>query len=105
MTTIRVTRKTAKLLDLMLTARRFNTHTTASMAMREGIGSGSFYPLIVRLENAGFVYGEWEVLPEGTERPPRRFYYLTEDGARWAWAATQEYDNRAPWWKRIGRSR
>lgn len=105
MRTIRVTRKTARLLDLMLDARRFNVPTTAAMVMKKKVGPGSFYPLIIRLEGAGWVYSEWKELPEGAERPRRRFYYLTEDGARWAHEAVKEYDALPPWWMRVGGKR
>jgi PadR family transcriptional regulator PadR len=43
------------------------------------LGEGQLYPILHRLEQEGFIQGEWEV-QEG--RPPRRAYSLTEDGSK-----------------------
>lgn len=39
---------------------------------------GTLYPLLARLRRAGWVSTSWQ---ESTEGPPRRYYFLTEDGA------------------------
>jgi DNA-binding PadR family transcriptional regulator len=44
-----------------------------------GIGSGSAYPALARLEKLGWLDSEWET-PEPVNRPRRRFYRLTPDG-------------------------
>jgi hypothetical protein len=55
------------------------------------IGAGSRYPILRRLENAGWLTSRWEVLdPRKAGRPARRFYRLTSDGQVWARAALQE---------------
>ncbi len=38
---------------------------------------GTLYPALHRLERAGLVRGEWQVLPNGQER---RYYFITEKG-------------------------
>jgi len=44
------------------------------------LGSGTVYPILDRLERAGWIVGEWEAeQPSG--RPKRRAYRLTGDGA------------------------
>jgi DNA-binding PadR family transcriptional regulator len=41
-----------------------------------GLGSGTVYPILERLEQAGWITAEWEAIqPSG--RPRRRFYELT----------------------------
>jgi len=38
---------------------------------------GTVYPLLTRLKNAGYLTYRWE---ESTAGPPRKYYYLTEQG-------------------------
>lgn len=42
-------------------------------------GEGTLYPLLARLRKAGLVTTSWR---ESDAGPPRRYYALTEDGAR-----------------------
>jgi PadR family transcriptional regulator, regulatory protein PadR len=46
-----------------------------------GHPSGTLYPILVRLQRAGWVQARWEeVDPVQAGRPPRRYYRLTGDG-------------------------
>lgn len=88
---VRVNRKTARLLRILLATdgtRRIldpDYHMPSTRLMNEaGVGSGSFYPIIARLERHGWVEGEWEVVPDGVNRPRRRFYHLTDTGVTFA---------------------
>ncbi len=48
---------------------------------RTGLGSGSVYPILRRLEGAGWISGEWEAaVTPGQGRPRRRFLCLTDAG-------------------------
>ena len=51
-----------------------------------GLPSGTIYPIVARLEQAGWVESRWEDprehITEG--RPRRRYYRLTDDGAEQA---------------------
>jgi PadR family transcriptional regulator, regulatory protein PadR len=51
-----------------------------------GLPSGTVYPIVARLEQAGWVESRWEDpnehITEG--RPRRRYYLLTDDGAEHA---------------------
>ena len=38
---------------------------------------GTLYPLLTRLKNAGLLTYRWQ---ESSEGPPRKYYYLTEEG-------------------------
>jgi PadR family transcriptional regulator PadR len=53
--------------------------------------SGTVYPLLMRLEQAGWLDSAWEdVDPREAKRPRRRFYQLNGEGVRHAQAALQE---------------
>jgi len=46
-----------------------------------GLPSGTLYPILVRLERAGWVESRWEETDPAAEgRPARRYYLLTPDG-------------------------
>ncbi|PZR88748.1 MAG: PadR family transcriptional regulator [Hyphomicrobiales bacterium] len=48
-----------------------------------GIGSGTIYPVLIRLEKAGWLKSEKEKIdPREVGRPARTFYRLTPQGAR-----------------------
>jgi PadR family transcriptional regulator PadR len=48
-----------------------------------GIASGTLYPILLRLEAAGWFVSEWEsVDPSSIGRPRRRLYRLTSTGLR-----------------------
>lgn len=44
-----------------------------------GLGSGTIYPIMERLESGGYVTARVET-PRPADRPPRRFYELTGTG-------------------------
>ena len=47
-----------------------------------GLPSGTLYPILVRLERAGWVSSQWEQAdPVAEGRPTRRYYQLTAVGA------------------------
>jgi DNA-binding PadR family transcriptional regulator len=46
-----------------------------------GLGSGTIYPILQKLEAAGWVSSQWEAGdPAVLGRPVRRYYLLTPDG-------------------------
>lgn len=50
---------------------------------RAHLPSGTVYPILARLESAGWLQSRWEELPAGPEfegRPRRRYYRMTADG-------------------------
>lgn len=50
---------------------------------RTGIKSGTLYPILIRLEKAGWLSSHLEdVNPAAVGRPPRRQYALTGEGER-----------------------
>ena len=48
-----------------------------------GLASGTLYPMLARLEQAGWVHSAWEDIdPVAEGRPRRRYYRLTAEGVR-----------------------
>jgi len=46
-----------------------------------GLPSGTLYPILARLEQAGWIESEWESIdPAVAGRRPRRYYHLTGEG-------------------------
>ncbi len=50
------------------------------LAQLTGLGSGTLYPLLIRLEAQGYLEAEWQP-PAAAGRPPRHAYRLTARGA------------------------
>lgn len=64
------------------------------------ISSGSLYPILIRLERAGWIALEVEDIDPRTEgRPPRKYYTLTPVGATAARDALEEFTTR---WEKLG---
>jgi PadR family transcriptional regulator PadR len=55
----------------------------ADIRRSTGLESGTLYPILARLENAGWVESKWEeVDPREAGRPRRRLYRITPTGER-----------------------
>jgi PadR family transcriptional regulator, regulatory protein PadR len=53
----------------------------ADVQKRSGLASGTLYPILLRLESAGWFVSRWErVDPAAVGRPRRRLYRLTPTG-------------------------
>lgn len=66
------------------------------LCRRSGVKSGTLYPLLIRLEQQGYLQAEWQA-PAEPGRPPRHAYRLTEAGRRLASAnPVLEPDKAAP---------
>jgi DNA-binding PadR family transcriptional regulator len=58
-------------------------HYGLEVAKTAGVKSGTLYPILARLENAGWLASDWEQVDSAAVgRPPRRYYQLTATGAR-----------------------
>jgi PadR family transcriptional regulator, regulatory protein PadR len=63
----------------------------AEIAKATGTLSGTLYPMLIRLENAGWLVSDWEEIePSVVGRPRRRFYKLTPHGQNQANRALAE---------------
>ena len=57
----------------------------ADLMEQSGLGSGTIYPILQKLQAAGWVSSEWEQEdPTELGRPVRRYYLLTPSGAQQA---------------------
>lgn len=53
----------------------------AEVHQRCGIASGTLYPILIRLESAGWFVSQWEATdPSSLGRPRRRLYRITSTG-------------------------
>ena len=76
-TDIRLSGPTLKVLKLLIEQPR-QGRSGAEMSRALGISLGTLYPLLARLESAGWLNSEWEMTdPSEVGRPRRRFYRLT----------------------------
>lgn len=63
----------------------------SDIARITGLASGTLYPILMRLEDAGWLKSRWETEePTALGRPRRRLYKVTGIGARQAKAAFHE---------------
>jgi DNA-binding PadR family transcriptional regulator len=95
MSTPRITGPTLKVLKELLQAPTTDL-SGADIGRSSGLPSGTLYPILLRLEAAGWLSSQWETAkPTEIGRPRRRLYKLTGTGARAARAAFEEI---APSW-------
>ena len=77
---VRLTGPTLKLLKLML-EEPAKKRSGAEVSREAKIGSGTLYPLLVRLERVGWLISEWEQIdPKEAGRPRKRYYRLSAIG-------------------------
>jgi DNA-binding PadR family transcriptional regulator len=77
---VRLTQPTLKVLRLLLEKPR-EGRSGAEMSKATKVASGTLYPMLARLEAAGWLTSEWEAIdPSEAGRPRRRFYKLTSVG-------------------------
>jgi DNA-binding PadR family transcriptional regulator len=63
----------------------------SEISQQTRILSGTLYPILMRLEKAGWLDSKWEELdPSEAGRPRKRLYWLTPDGYNKTQTALQE---------------
>jgi PadR family transcriptional regulator PadR len=93
---IRISGPTLKLLKLLLENPK-EGRSGAEISKITKLGSGTMYPLLQRLEIAGWIVGDWEdVDPSEVGRPKRRLYKLTRSGQNAAIKELAQYQTSAP---------
>jgi PadR family transcriptional regulator PadR len=86
----RITGPTLKVLGALLSSGRVEL-SGAEIARATNLASGTLYPILFRLERAGWLESRWEEEdPRALRRPRRRFYQVTGLGARNARAAVKD---------------
>ena len=84
---VRLSQQGLKVLRFLMETPR-EGRSGAEMSKATKVGSGTLYPMLARLEAAGWLKSEWEVIdPSEAGRPRRRFYRLTAVGQNSARAA------------------
>ena len=84
----RLTAQTLQVLDALLT---WPGSAGADISRHTKLPSGTLYPILLRLEDAGWLSSEWEGgNPPELGRPRRRFYRVTAEGALAARSAAEE---------------
>lgn len=71
----RVTPATAQVLEVLLSA---DSVWGLQVVKETGKKPGTIYPIMERLESAGWIAGEWDT-NEGRKGPRRRYYRLTAE--------------------------
>jgi DNA-binding PadR family transcriptional regulator len=83
----RLTGPTLKILGALMGAP-LKGFAGADLSKQTGIASGTLYPILFRLEKAGWLTSEWEdVNPSEIGRPRKRLYTVTSIGLEEAEAA------------------
>jgi PadR family transcriptional regulator PadR len=86
----RITGPTLKVLSTLLASPR-DELSGAEIGRAARLPSGTLYPILLRLEDAGWLESRWEAEePKALGRPRRRFYWVTGLGAQKARAAFRE---------------
>ena len=86
----RITGPTLKVLAALLSSPR-DELSGAEIGHAAKLASGTLYPILLRLEGAGWLASRWETEdPSELGRPRRRFYRVTALGAKKAKAAVKD---------------
>lgn len=84
---IRISGRMLTVLKYLLSDLR-SAHSGAEIYAATKISSGTLYPMLARLEEAGWLTSTWEdINPKEAGRPRRRYYVLTGVGQSNAQAA------------------
>jgi PadR family transcriptional regulator, regulatory protein PadR len=71
------------LLKLLSEEQRYGYELVSTLEKRGGLNfeikEGTLYPVLYRLENAGFLETRWETLERGV---PRKYYAITPSGTK-----------------------
>jgi PadR family transcriptional regulator, regulatory protein PadR len=77
---VRISLQTLKVLEAFL-ENPTDELAGADVQKRSGLASGTLYPILLRLESAGWFVSRWEAIdPAAAGRPRRRLYRLTPNG-------------------------
>jgi PadR family transcriptional regulator, regulatory protein PadR len=88
----RITGPTLKVLGALLASPR-DEMSGAEIGRTAKLASGTLYPILLRLEGAGWLQSRWEREdPSELGRPRRRLYHCTALGARKARAAFKSFE-------------
>lgn len=92
---IRFSKQTLAVLDVLL-VRAAQWHHGYAISKQTGIASGTLYPILMRLENLGWLETCWEEA-RAAGRAPRHQYRLSPNGREWAEQELQAARERKFW--------
>jgi DNA-binding PadR family transcriptional regulator len=96
MADVRITVPVLRVLQAFLAAGGAATLYGLELMDQTGLKSGTLYPVLARLEEAGWATSSWEDAdPRDAGRPRRRYYELTGLGQRAGAAALGEFSQLA----------
>lgn len=79
---MRITRATRRVMEVLM-KKVTDSHYGLEIMKETNLPSGTVYPILHRLEAAGWLSASWEDIdPEKEGRPPRKQYTVTGEGAR-----------------------
>ncbi len=79
---VRISLQTLRILEVFL-SQPLEQLSGADVHQRCGLASGTLYPILLRLEAAGWLLSRWENIdPSSAGRPRRRLYRLTSTGLK-----------------------
>jgi DNA-binding PadR family transcriptional regulator len=91
MNSVRVTPQVLRVLNTIINGDARET-SGAAISKETGLPSGTLYPILMRLERAGWLKSQWEAGdPAVLGRPRRRFYRVTAKGAAHAREAAKQF--------------
>jgi PadR family transcriptional regulator, regulatory protein PadR len=94
---IRMTAVIWDILDVLIHAPGDDPAWGLRICEQTGYGTGTIYPALDRMLNAGYIRDHWED-PPPENRPKRRYYELTASGRQWmADAVRARSERRATW--------
>ena len=71
------------ILKLLSEGKMYGYQLVSTLEQRSGnqfqVKEGTLYPVLYRLEDAGFIEARWETQERGV---PRKYYHLTEQGTQ-----------------------
>lgn len=88
-----ISKQTRLLLSILVEAPAEVGHGY-ELCKKTGLKSGTLYPILIRLEEQGYLSSDWQT-PSQPGKPPRRAYRLTPEGVAFAQAHSMEQKNRA----------
>ena len=94
---IRLTAVVWDILDVLSNAPSDDPPWGLRICEQTGHGTGTIYPALDRLLQAGMIAAQWED-PPPADRPKRRFYEITSTGREWFTVAVRAHEERRAKW-------
>ena len=90
-----ITQQTISVLSALVETRELSG---SEIAKETGLASGTLYPLVYRLEKAGWLDSRWEKGDPATlGRPRRRYYRITAEGQKRVARIVHELGGKLAW--------